>query len=294
MNEKSQTAAMIETYMQSRLEGGDPVIANYMLESDGRRLRRVLRELREAGYITEAPDNNQSLVTSKAYDELEAEPCDLCVAWNESTERKDSGALGKFDAVRFDSLPIGQRKCLTELALNQGDVEVRMVCVRCFGATSPSYEVVVPGVRDSFVAAWNSVGFNSVFVYFTNGELKAHATDSLRGSRVNTLVANNLSWGVQEIVGVSKEDAKLVEGRDGMQLVGGPRFSKDPEKWEEELATAKRSVAECIKSLQEDAEALERIDQAFKQYGGWTKFHSEYRERLVEWSDENPDENSED
>jgi hypothetical protein len=105
---------LLRTTMNNKVYGGSTKLhsPNY-IESDGRKQRKALREMVEAGYLSQTGDEYS--VTNKAWDELATEGVNLIDIWEK--DRTDGwNKRRQYPFVRFQNLTWGQKKTVLECA----------------------------------------------------------------------------------------------------------------------------------------------------------------------------------
>jgi len=133
----------------------------------------------------------------------------------------------------------------------------------------------IPGDRRSF---------NNLDLVVSDPEYRDFVQTEWFEAKLARLELSNVRWGLQEIVGVSEDDASFIKAdlSDGLSLVAdsSPRLSDEGD-WAEEMRKGIVSTENALAYNSRKLEGLNRVSAAVAKYGGWEKFRDAYRERLA-------------
>lgn len=109
----NQHEFIFRVLVNHKVHGYPNKVAPNYIEGDKRKQGKALRELVEAGYLTQT--GKEFTATNKLWDELPTEGFDLIAQWEK--DRKDGWNKRKqLDFVRFQALTDGQKKLVVECA----------------------------------------------------------------------------------------------------------------------------------------------------------------------------------
>jgi hypothetical protein len=273
------------------------VHANYM-EPDRRRVKKVMRELVTAGYVSQTGE--EYTATDKLWQEVVTEPVDLIAIWEK--DRTDGWNKRKqLPFVRFLDLTTGQKKTVMECA---GHYQW-FVC----HSVPLSYETPIQDgdLSDAIVDPDTNLGekvaaasramkaklaeqkrgghFPDTEIVLKLPGLTAHVEKTLAAEKFAALYAQNLKWGLTVLNVATNEDAKEIVTSDEPEWLFGTNNSNlgaDPAKWGEKLKGRIQNAREGIVRLQNRLAIMESIDAGVEALGGWDVFNEQYRAKLVE------------
>jgi hypothetical protein len=291
---------LLRTTMNNKVYGGSTKLhsPNY-IESDGRKQRKALREMVEAGYLSQTGDEYS--VTNKAWDELATEGVNLIDIWEK--DRTDGwNKRRQYPFVRFQNLTWGQKKTVLECAGHyewyvcnhiplQYDTPLHptdMVGPVVDADTNLSVKIndLSEQVTTRLKAEKRGGHFPEVEIVLKIAGLTEYVTRVLSDEKFAALYQQNLKWALTKLGVASSDDAKEIVTSDepGWVLGGGgnSNLGTDPAKWGDVLKERIANAREGIARIQRRLAIMEGIDAGVTAMGGWDVFNEQYRAKLVE------------
>lgn len=269
------------------------------LEPDGRKLKKTMRDLVEAGYLSQTGD--EYTVTNKVWEEIETEPVDLITIWEK--DRKDGwNKRHAHPFVRFQFLTDGQKKTVVECAGHyqwfvcnhvplQYDVQTLqptdMAEVLNPDVGLPAkVEAVRKGVEEQLKKEKRGGYFPETEIVLKIAGLTSFIGMTLAGEKFEALYRSNLKWALSTLAVLPEEDAKEIVSSDepGWVLGGGANsnLGTDPEKWGDTLTERIQSAKEAIARNQTRLAIMEVVAANVEKMGGWDTFREQYKVKLAE------------
>jgi hypothetical protein len=269
------------------------------LEGDGRKLKKTMRELVEAGYLSQS--GLKYTVTNKLYEEIVPEPVDLIAIWEH--DRKDGwNKRREYPFVRFDKLTHGQKKTVLECAGHyqwfvcnhtplQYDLSVLQPTdmaeiINPDVGLADKVKAMVEVVKDALRKEKRAGNFPETEIVLKIKGLTDYIDRTLAAEKFDALYRSNLKWALSSLDVLPSEEAKeIVSSEEPGWVLGGGANSNlgtDPEKWGETLTERITSAKEAIERHTKRLAIMERIEQGVAKMGGWDAFREQYKAKLTE------------
>jgi hypothetical protein len=271
---------------------------NY-IESDGRKQKKALRELVEAGYLSQTGDEYH--VTNKCWEELQTESVDLIAIWNR--DRSEGwNRRRNYPFIRWQLLSWGQKKTVLMCAghyewhvcnhvplqydtpMQDGDMAGPLV--EADTNLSEKLNVLEEQVRVRLKQEKRGGHFPEIEIVLKIDGLTAHVEKVLSDERFVQLYKTNLKWGLSKVGVVSEDDAKEIVTSDepGWVLGGGgnSNLGTDPDKWGDMLKERIQNAKEGIERIKRRLAIMEQIEAGVEAKGGWEAFREQYKAKLAE------------
>lgn len=276
------------------------------LERDGRKQKKLVRQLCENGLVNE-DDERYFLNVDAIIQTIDAIPVDLRQLWDDLHQKNWNE-----DFIRSTQLENGQLKTL----IAKNDVQFFVVSDAPFRWTSYRFSedsgdpVENKGEPwwgpfsklDSAIECRNRAskqfckGSTSYEIVLTTPALRKHVEQILFNEKIDALFSINLLWGFEKLEIATTNDLyyPLNDGEERRKprisvslddgIVFAPRgtsFGDKSEDWENNLAKSLERHRHRIEESQRTIELLNKIDTNIQKYGGWSKFKADYREALI-------------
>ena len=280
---------LVEILIKSKISGRRPAIGDYQISTDGRRRKRIIRELVEEGLITvqwEKPGEATEyyLVNDLVFDQFEVD-CYL--------QKPDLIGFLKDDSYHLKDIRNHGRTsnsyqehgvCLSDLPLEQQVYVVKNPDE--FGFLYYGYGKIdefefgkVEELEDKLgrFPAGTLCVFTKEFDLFVE-------VNKFEGKVIRSM-NSNVAWGLEHLVGVSEEDADL--GYSGKDHDRYPRslstHSDEPIEigdWGGRLEESARTMLDRIAYATRRHAAIVEIEKAVAAYGGWGKFQHDLQANI--------------
>lgn len=291
---------LLRTTLNNKLYGSSTKLhsPNY-IESDGRKQKKALRELVEAGYLSQTGDEFH--VTNKCWDELQTEGVDLIAIW-ERDRKEGWNRRRNYPFVRWQMLTWGQKKTVLECAghyqwhvcnhvplqydspMQDGDMAGPVV------DADTNLSVKLNDLEETVKARLKQEKrgghFPETEIVLKIDGLTKHVEKVLGDERFVTLYQTNLKWALSTLGVATADDAKEIVTSDepGWVLGGGANsnLGTDPEKWGEVLTEKIANAKEGIERIKRRLAIMEGIAAGVEAMGGWEVFREQYKVKLTE------------
>jgi len=273
MLQKEHRNVLFSVLWRCGSKGVDPIAKTLDIERDGRKREKVIRQLREDGYLDELT------VTSKVLDEIEATKPDLIEHYNRRNEGEDL-LDGRFERAMYgissDDMTIAERAYV----MTHPDEFQFVQCKD--GHYQTGYTPIEWGERDSYWA----------LLFVSSDDLVEHLRGVFRQQKIDHYYKMKHVWGLETIVGVEEEDAvAFFAGSTGVSIKKAPAVRRDSALLVGgDLAqfTVDRisKTMETVNALQARLNAMVRVNQAVTLFGGWEKYQAAYLEAITNEVDE--------
>jgi hypothetical protein len=292
----TQAEFILRVLFNNKVYGYPNKVAPNYIESDGRKQKRALRDLVEAGYLSQTGE--EFTATDKLFNEIAPEPVNLNDLWQQSRGRWNGRR--QYDFVRWTSLTDGQKRTVLECA---GHYQWYVCNVCNFDAPLQDGDLHGPvdnpdsnlGTKiKALVEAGTKVlkeqkrggYFPELEVVLKMPGLTAHVEKTLADEKFEALYRGNLKWALAQLNIASSDDAgEIVTADEPDWVLGGSANSNlgtDPEKWGDVLNEKIANVAAGIARMQRRLAIMESIRENVNQMGGWDAFREQYKAKLKE------------
>ena len=278
-NQETKTLRrLVEILARTKVTGINPIVSDYDLSNDGRRRKRILKELIEEGLIEAQPDSSLFFVTDKAFEEYAVDNFiqkpDLIGLLKDSSYHLSDIANGHghndchAHGIAFGGLPLEQK---VYVAQHLGEFKFRHFG---FGKVTE----FVPGELDY------TYGRNDVLCVSTEEYDEFVEVTRFDGRTVRAFNAN-VAWGLNALCNVSDEDAELAFKSSGKVRI--PRSFKNdsplqPTDCSARVKAGAEDALDEIASATRRHDAINRVERAVASYGGWEKFEKDLKAKVVE------------
>lgn len=287
---------LVEALVASKISGRPAAIADYQISEDGRKRKRIVRELVEEGSIKVQWDRGGGateyfLVNDVVLEQYEQDhhlqKPDLIGRLKDDSYhlgdiRKHGRTSNSYQehGVCFSSLPLEQQVYVVKNPDEFGFLYHR------FGKAEEFEFGKVEELEDKLgrFPAGTLCIFTDEFVEFVE--------DSKFEGRVLRSFNANINWGLNTLCNVSEEVAE-----EAFSSVGYKRFPSSGEKELRQVDSSARLNSKSAQALSLIAEAtaqfdaINRVEKAVAMYGGWDKFNSDLKEKITQaLKDEDNDE----
>lgn len=281
---------LVNTWIRHKVVGASPLINDYNLCSDGRKRKRIARELIEAGYLVSNTGDYLYRVTSKAFDEVQPESVCLIAEWNKSRLENAWNSDKDRDFVRFDIMTDGQKRTVIENA----DIFQWFACdvdvLRWRGLIEP--DQIAGPVKNPLSTLgsemhdlFNKVKNHAVEIVLRNPALTEYIEKTIGRENIDKTFRANLAWGLEKLGVVDADAASNVTASSAPAFVLGGLASgnvgEEPEKWGNELDKRIEEAEAKIVRAQERLFYLKNIKAGIERFGGWDVFRQKMREELT-------------
>lgn len=148
---------------------------------------------------------------------------------------------------------------------------------------------VTAGVYQAEVARYS---FQS-YLLVSTPEFARECASKVSAAHIETLAAQNLSWGLRQVLGWDKFDSEQLRSDQRPCPLGtrgaGVRVTGAPETWAAQLDKELESARETIRLAEQRIAVLSQLERDAHNHGGWHKFICDYREALTTAVENNPD-----
>lgn len=298
MIENTMIARLAELIVNAKLRNADgkPVTIGFELTRDGRKMPKLLRELRDEGYITDGtipgwdgkPGSARYPLTDLAYNQVAATEPNLFEAYLRSEryirwDRFRSEGIALPAMVSVESFSTSEKKWLYE---NRESLKFYVAVLQY----KPDFVQVQIGTEDYYKAMDDKrFRYVSDALYVGSDSLQKQVDDHSRSETITRVVRENFGPGLAHLGILPAEDAKRVKESSNDHFgfnTSGLYFGKTSEKWADEV---KGNIDAHVKELAEVTKRLQIllvIQGGVENYGGWDKFLADYRAACVETVDE--------
>jgi len=247
-----------------------------MVESDGRKRRAAIRELREAKLLTDFVEGvhvKSYGVPESVLDEVEAEKPDLIGALMSNEYIASEVEEGHRSAHRY-GVPLSGIAFSSEhaayVAKNLGEFR--------FGyAMDMECQWFEPGNPPAIHAV-----HRGTLVVSSDGYLD-HVDRLIHERQVRDWMVRAASKGLTAVLDIPSHIADSVDSGTGRCPLGGrigPYLTDDFDRWEEQFSDGVQELKDQIAKLQQRLEATNEVEKAIRKHGGWQKFRQDF-EALV-------------
>jgi len=250
---------LFREYMFGKIFGREPKVYLASVEGDGRRRKKLRRELIEQGIITDA-----MTITSKVWDSQETKHVDIEETWNK---------LFESEHVDKKTLELGYvpRGCL--------------LSPHWYGYSSDQTEEFSLGNYKSLIeqgVQWNYLdqydraiikpnkSRSGDILSFTTPQLQESYKTKKRENEIKNSVGINLSWGLEKFTGLTVEESELYQ--DSPRRGSFRSFGKDPKEWEKKLEENISEATIKIKRLENQIFIHQKTQKEIRKIGGWRTF----------------------
>lgn len=230
---------------------------------------KLFAQLQADGYIV-ADGKSRGQVTSKAFDELEAECPDLAAV--EAARAGDELSGG---AVPWDRLTLAQRKWVV-LALRADPASYTLAYA---GGLSGMVKCFDLGGADAAQAACG----RHAFLVVTNSAQRAVAAARARQRHLDELRRHGLNWYLRQ-VGVFGPDEEVPTATESRLHASPGALPQRPEDLAAGLPAAIAAVAAEAERVRRHLESLRKLEEAVAAAGGWAEFLAAYDAAVADYA----------
>jgi hypothetical protein len=261
--------ALVNAWLVGLLCKEEPRLNADAVEADGRKARRILKDLEAAGYIERPKDWSTSRpeawhATSRAFDEVVANKPDLCIPLKKYEPAKaDLWSVRRENGVFWSHLSEGERKYIVEHVSEYTFVEVKHdgpVVVEPRRLRLQDAQVQDQTFRDTKATLVFDVQFEKA--------LREH-----------------LGWGLANLGLIAKADEDVFAARTDsppLHFSSNRMFGFKPEQWGEDAAKGLTTLREQIAKATRAANVLVEAEEKIQAFGGWEKVLAAYKDLLRE------------
>lgn len=269
------------------------------IESDGRKQKKALRELVEAGYLSQTGDEFH--VTEKCWDEVQVENVDLISIW-EKDRKFGWNKRHKYPFVRWRLLSFEQQKSVLECdaqyqwyicnhlplqydrPMQDGDLAGPMP--HKDNHFSEKINELDRQVKTRLEQEKRGGHFPETEIVLKTDGLTKHVEKVLGEERFISLYQTNLKWGLVQLGLANDDEAKEFVTSDesgwGLRAWLGSNLGLQPEKWGDVLTKNIADAKEGIDQIKHRLAIMEKIAANIDAMGGWDVFREQYKEKLIE------------
>ena len=267
---------LVEILVRTKVTGANPIVSDYDLSNDGRRRKRILKELVEEGHVEKQPEGSLYFVTDKvledyAIDNFVQKP-DLIGRLKDDSYHLGDIANGhghsshQAHGVAFGALPVEQK---VYIAQHMDEFKFRHFSYGKVRDFTPGEDY---GRNDTLCVATEEY---DEFVEATRFE-----------GRVVRSFNANVTWGLNALCNVAEEDAELAFKSSGrVRLPSRKSIDNAPLRATNCSFRVKEAAEESLNEIAYATrrhDAVNRIERAVASYGGWEKFESDLKAKIVE------------
>jgi hypothetical protein len=267
--------------VQPRKQDGPVKIAGYELDPDGRTVKTVVRELREAGYLTDQEEKGHRgyyyFLTERAWDQIEPTKPDLFKWFIQ--DMKD---------VRFKDHPPHVRWSRLSLSEQKFALSYIGQYLFAFGGTWGNDAQIYPFIPNYVEGQSEFKVSGNYEIMVGSFELTEQVKAWRREQNIERVYRTQLFEGLVHCGIVPKGTPKFMSvGEQGFPLDGDYEggktfFSAEPDKWQEELGDRINGTLSQLQKLQTLLGHLFTVQAGVHSYGGWEKFLADFRQAAVE------------
>lgn len=299
---------------RSAIQGGAVCVDVGTLERDGRKQKKLLRELQEQGLAD--VDGNKVYPNERLLDDVAPETVAMFNIWQDCRKRmSDRSDTSARPWVRCSDLSIRQLKTVIDDEeaftfyvvdtapyqysmsrwTKEAEVEDEHLCYWAGPFSLDEAQAHLAEVRSN--NAGNKNWRRSLEIVVSMPRLPYCVNGQLFDERIDGMLPLNLAWGLVKL-GILTEDEAYEPGQDeekrrsritasslGSSMFMGHATSnlgEDPKQWGDMLS---KGIGGCQRAIQDAAERLSlltKVQVGIAAYGGWPKFLEDYRATLVE------------
>jgi hypothetical protein len=268
---------------------GYPLNVNsYQFESDGRKVKSVMRNLVEQGYLSQTA--NVFTATNKAFVEVSEEGVNFFEAWDK--DRKDGWNKKSLPYIRFKDLTDGQKKFVLANAISYEWYVLYSGVTQYGNEMTPGMlqGPAQPGddLLDLKVKGQEEIqrrGSEWDVVISTSG-LRDYVKETLAEEHFSKLFVHNLRWGLVTAGFVGEEDSKIFSSsEDPDWVLGGGSYGNlgnIPEQWGDNLKAKIAEVDECIQRHKKRLVVMKAVQEGVEKAGGWDAFLTTMKAKMQE------------
>ena len=289
-----------------KLYGLQRSFSDHAVTTDGRKRKKIIRELFEQGYIIPSEKGNGAnfVCTDRGYVLTNSTPFDLAsltvslLTNKEFDPRYDVNVASwiidpaivkwlyehKNESLWFvlDESPLKYSSHAysdNPWTLNSDENEKG---ARWYGPES--LEDAQFHLQEWFKKATNTQ--RMPVLAFTTKEFMEKAKTIRQNERINKAILENMPWALNELLVIAEEQAKTVHcsdsvgGRFFLHPSSGINLGPDTAKWPEKLEENAQRCIDLITKLNDNLATIKAIQSNIITYGGWEKFLNDYKARI--------------
>jgi len=290
--------------IQDYLYGRETTVSMRSFVSDGRKRKKVVRELIEADLVVQKnlddPDWNDNVIpTDKVWELITPEDINLCSAWDEQHGNEHSTSqLRNMPFVPLDTqFTAGQKKTLIES--DEVDWYVAQnspLQYHCRWTDEPNVDDSTHykwyGPFDTLAEAQEAVAeknaivarasHDSMQIFVSSPELRVHMDKRMFDEELTGLRKINLAWGLTHFKILSDNESKIIDCNQssGLGRRSSASVGPDPDKWEENTDKVIDQSRQELHRIQERIRIMEKVQQGIREFGGWEAFLGKYTAEL--------------
>lgn len=274
-----------------------PHVSHKDVEPDGRKQKKAIAALQEAGYI-EAKESDGGygdlVITPKVFDDLPLPVVDMPSLWTEQGKKEERHKKFSFLLIApvFDHLRVPPEAL--KAILHHHDMFEWFVVnnnpVNYHTTFNEAEHLCGPFTLPEAQAKWKELTKDERLddkwqIVVSSKVLRDYIANLRFEENYEYAYKRNLSWGLVSLGIITENESKLVQSGDdidGISLVVGSakRRMGNPDEWGDRVRDGITSVIDKIGDLSRVLAVYRKIELGVADYGGWEKFRTDYGTKL--------------